>query len=63
MFFVFRDLLKDLESEVADRAFSLCQGTPVSFDEYKRSVGEIQGLNIAIERLNEALKKADDDDD
>jgi len=57
----FKDLHKDLEGEVADRVHSLCQGTPSSFEDYKKIVGEIQGLQIAIERLKETMKKAEED--
>lgn len=58
----YKDLLKDLNSEVEDRVHALRQGTPANFEDYKKVVGEIQGLEIATARLQEAMKKAESDD-
>lgn len=40
----------------------LARGAAENFDEYKRLVGQIQGLAAAEERLTALAKKADDDE-
>lgn len=56
-------LVKELQREVDNYTGDLARGQPLSYDEYRRMVGLIQGLNLAIDRINDLVKRAERDDD
>ena len=58
-----RVLRAQYREEIEAQRAHLARGAASTFDEYKRLVGLIQGLEIAEERLLALAKKADDDDD
>jgi len=59
MFQRFQKLKTLFEDELAERSFTVCQGTPEDFSKYQRVVGEIQSLRSCIEELETALKEAE----
>lgn len=55
--------MKDLTERKNLIAEALTSGSARSFDEYKSMCGEIRGLAIAHELLNDLVRKMENDDD
>lgn len=58
-----RVLKLQLEEEINNYTGDLARGQPQTYDEYKRMVGRIQGLQLAIDRMTDLAKRAEHDDD
>jgi hypothetical protein len=56
------DLIDALKSEQAKIQLSLAQGHAPTFDSYQRLVGNHQGLQDALDIINNLLKEADEDE-
>lgn len=56
-------LKKILQEEINNYSGDLARGQPTTYDEYKRLVGKIQGLELAMQYVTDLAKKATDDDD
>ena len=58
----YHDLLDSLKREVeSNRAYITSPQGVGTFDDYKFYIGMVHGLNIAIEKLTEAMKSNSDD--
>ena len=55
------DLIGAIQARQASIAQSMVAGTPVSYEAYQRLVGQHQGLEQALEILNDLLKEPDNE--
>jgi len=59
---ILEDLIGAIESKKTGILKSLVSGHATTFDTYQRLVGQHQGLEEALDILNDLLKEKDDDD-
>jgi len=55
------DFIGAVKARRAEIAASIATGNCVNFEAYQRLVGQIQGLEEALNILNDLLKEKDDD--
>ena len=60
---VFTTLQAKIEGLLNTRQTVLCGGNAKDFAHYKQIVGEISGLNLAMNEINDLQKKRKDNDD
>ncbi len=56
------DLIGALQARQAEIKLSLAEGNPATWEAYQRVVGHHQGLQEALEILNNLLKEANEDE-
>ena len=56
------DLIAGIKASQSDIALSLARGNASTWEAYQRMVGQYQGLEQALEILNNILKEPDDDE-
>lgn len=56
------DLVGAVKARQAQISSSLVNGNAVTFESYQRLVGQYQGLQDALDILNDLLKEEDEDD-
>lgn len=56
------EIISRVKTELKDQAEAVTAGVNInSFDDYKQSVGTIQGLQLALDIINEILTEDDED--
>lgn len=56
------EIIGRVQTEIKDQAEAVTAGVNInSFDDYKQSVGTIQGLQLALDIVNEILTEDDED--
>lgn len=56
------EIIGRVKTEIKDQAEAVTAGSNInSFDDYKQSVGTIQGLQLALDIINEILTEDDED--
>ena len=56
------EIIGRVKTEIKDQAEAVPAGSNInSFDDYKQSVGTIQGLQLALDIINEILTEDDED--
>ena len=56
------DLIADIKASQSEIALSLAQGNASSWEAYQRMVGQHQGLQEALDILNNILKEEDENE-
>lgn len=56
------DLIAGIKASQSELALSLAQGNASTWESYQRMVGQYQGLDQALEILNNILKEPDEDE-
>lgn len=56
------DLIAGIKASQSELALSLAQGNASTWESYQRMVGQYQGLEQALEILNNILKEPDEDE-
>jgi len=56
------DLVNTVKARQTQISSSLVSGNAVTFESYQRLVGQYQGLQDALDILNDLLKEEDEDD-
>jgi len=59
----FNLILKDIEERRLYIARALYEGAAKDYAEYRHGCGEIRGLSLAYETVNDLLRKLESDDD
>lgn len=60
--FSIRDLIGAIEVRMAEIRLSLALGNAVNIESYQRMVGQYQGLQDALDIINNMLKKEEEDE-
>ena len=56
------EVIGRVKTEINDQAEAVTAGVNInSFDDYKQSIGTIQGLQLALDIINEILTENDED--
>ena len=59
---IISEIIGRVKTEIKDQAEAVTAGTNInSFDDYKQAVGTIQGLQLALDIVNEILTEDDED--
>jgi hypothetical protein len=59
---IISEIIGRVKAEIKDQAEAVTAGSNInSFDDYKQSVGTIQGLQLALDIVNEILTEDDED--
>jgi len=59
---IISEIIGRVKAEIKDQAEAVTAGTNInSFDDYKQAIGTIQGLQLALDIVNEILTEDDED--
>ena len=59
---IISEIIGRVKTEIKDQAEAVTAGVNInSFDDYKQSIGTIQGLQLALDIVNEILTENDED--
>ena len=59
---IISEIIGRVKTEIKDQAEAVTAGVNInSFDDYKQSIGIIQGLQLALDIVNEILTEDDED--
>lgn len=54
-------VIAQLRQAIHDRVEAIARGAPADWGEYKRMVGEIAGMRLALQRIQDLLLDPDED--